>query len=122
MIATSAVALSRRAPQANDLPDSPAASWRRGDGVALAVALVLIAIAALVGHEMNRRGLPIVLPRPPLLAFWHPHVGWGTPLAILSVLLGLWLQRVAAVLPWRRLLLAAWLLKDLRSFDLLVEL
>jgi hypothetical protein len=110
MIATSEIALSRRAPQANDLPDSPAASWRRGDGVALAVALVLIAIAAVVGHEMNRRGLPIVLPRPPLLAFWHPHVGWGTPLAILSVLLGLRLQTVAAVVPWRRLLLAGWLL------------
>ena len=110
MIATSATALSRRAPQANDLPDSPAASWRRGDGVALVVALVLIAIAAVVGYEMNRRGLPIVLPRPPLLAFWHPHVGWGTPLAILSLLLGLRLQQVAGVLPWRRLLLAGWLL------------
>jgi hypothetical protein len=110
MIATSATAASRRAPQANDLPDSPAPMWGRGDGVALAVALALIAVAAVVGYEMNRRGLPIVLPRPPLLAFWHPHVGWGTPLAILSLLLGLRLQQVAAVLPWRRLLLAGWLL------------
>ena len=110
MIATSAIAVSRRAPQATDLPDSPAPTWRRGDGFALAVALALIAVAAVVGHEMNRRGLPIVLPRPPLLAFWHPHLGWGTPLAILSVLLGVRLQQVAAVLPWRRLLLAGWLL------------
>jgi methylthioxylose transferase len=84
--------------------------WRRGDGIALAVALALIAVAAVVGHGMNRRGLPILLPRPPLLAFWHPHVGWGTPLAILSLLLGLQLQQVVAVLPWRRLLLAGWLL------------
>jgi hypothetical protein len=59
---------------------------------------------------MNRRGLPIVLPRPPLLAFWHPHIGWGTPLAVLCVLLGLRLQHVAAGLPWRRLLLTGWLL------------
>jgi hypothetical protein len=59
---------------------------------------------------MNRSGLPIVLPRPPLLAFWHPHVGWGTPLAILSLLLGLRLQQLVTVLPWRRLLLAGWLL------------
>jgi hypothetical protein len=110
MIATSAIAVWRRAPQANDLPDSPAPMWGRGDGVALAVALALIAVAAVVGYEMNRRGLPIVLPRPPVLAFWHPHVGWGTPLAILSLLLGLRLQQVAAVLPWRRLLLAGWLL------------
>ena len=51
-----------------------------------------------------------MLPRPPLLAYWHPHVGWGTPLAILSLLLGVRLQRVVAVLPWRRLLLAGWML------------
>jgi methylthioxylose transferase len=110
MIASSAIAISRRAPRASDLPDSPAPTWRRSDGIALALALALIAVAAVVGHEMNRRGLPIVLPRPPLLAFWHPHVGWGTPLAILSLVLGLRLQQVAAVLPWRRLLLAGWLL------------
>jgi hypothetical protein len=59
---------------------------------------------------MNSRGLEIVLPRPPLLAFWHPHIGWGTPLAILSLLLGLRLQYVLIVLRWRRLLLAGWLL------------
>jgi hypothetical protein len=85
-------------------------TWQRSDLVALVAALALIVVAAVVGHDMNRRGLPILLPRPPLLAFWHPHVGWGTPLAILSVLLGLRLQQVAAVLPWRRLLLACWLL------------
>jgi methylthioxylose transferase len=110
VIVTSAIAVSRPAPHVNDLPDSPASTWRCGDGIALAVALALIIVAAVVGHEMNRRGLPIVLPRPPLLAFWHPHVGWGTPLAILSLLLGLRLQRLVAVLPWRRLLLAGWLL------------
>jgi methylthioxylose transferase len=110
MIATSTVAVSRRTPQANELPDAPAPKWRRGDGIALAVALGLIGVAAVVGYDMNRRGMPIVLPRPPLLAFWHPHVGWGTPLAILSLLLGLRLQQLAAVLPWRRLLLAGWLL------------
>jgi len=82
----------------------------RGDALALAVALALIAVAAVVGYEMNRRGLPIVLPRSPLLAFWHHHVGLGTPLAILSLLLGLRLQQVAAVLPRRRLLLTGWLL------------
>jgi hypothetical protein len=97
-------------PRGSDLPDSPARTWPHGDIVALAVALALIAVAAVVGHEMNQRGVPMVLPRPPLLAFWHPHVGWGTPLAVLCVLLGLKLQQVAASLPWRRLLLAGWLL------------
>ena len=78
--------------------------------VALAVALALITMASVVGHEMNRRGLPILLPRPPLLAFWHPHLGWGTPLAVLCVLLGLRLQKVADGMPWRLLLLTGWLL------------
>jgi methylthioxylose transferase len=110
MMATSAIAVSRPPQRANDLPDPPTPMWRRGDGIALAVALALIATAAAVGHEMNRRGLPILLPRPPLLAFWHPHVGSGTPLAILSLLLGLRLQQVVAALPWRRLLAAGWLL------------
>jgi hypothetical protein len=100
----------RPLPQANGLPDSPAPTWWRGDLVALVAALALITVAAVVGYQMNRRGLPIVLPRPPLLAFWHPHIGWGTPLAILSMLLGLRLQQLAAALPWRRLLLSGWLL------------
>jgi len=77
--------------------------------VALASALVLITVAAVVGHEMNRRGVHMFLPRPPLLAYWHPHLGWGTPLAVWCVVLGLQLQRVAR-LSWRRLLLAGWLL------------
>ncbi|HKX14254.1 MAG TPA: hypothetical protein VJN19_03600 [Propionibacteriaceae bacterium] len=108
--ADSMIMEARPVPQANNLPDSPAPTWRRGDLVALVAALALIIIAAVVGYQMNRRGLPIVLPRPPLLAFWHPHIGWGTPLAILCVLLGLRLQQLAAVLPWRRLLLTGWLL------------
>ena len=74
------------------------------------LALTLIAIAAAVGHDLNRRGLPIVLPSPPLLAYWDPHLGWGTPLALLCVLAGLRLQRVTSRLAWRRLLLAGWLL------------
>jgi methylthioxylose transferase len=95
--------------QTGRLPDSPAPSWPRGDIVALAVALAVIILAAIVGHEMNRRGLPIVLPRPPLLAFWHPHLGWGTPLAVLCVILGLRLQQMVG-LSWCRLLLTGWLM------------
>jgi methylthioxylose transferase len=87
-------------------------SWvhRLADPMALAVALALIGVAAYVGHGLKERGLPIVLPRPPLLAFWHPHLGGGTPLSVLCVLVGLWLQRVVAELAWRRLLLAGWIL------------
>jgi hypothetical protein len=85
-------------------------SWRRSDGVAVGLALVLVAVAAVVGRSLKLGGAPIVLPTPPLLAFWEPHVGWGTPLVGVCVVLGLRVQRVVALLPWRRLLLAAWLL------------
>jgi methylthioxylose transferase len=87
-------------------------SWvhRLADPLALAVALALIGVSAYVGHGLKEHGLPIFLPRPPLLAFWHPHLGWGTPLSVLCVLVGLRLQRVAAELGWRRLLFAGWLL------------
>jgi methylthioxylose transferase len=100
----------RQAQPDSDLPDSPASTWPRADIVVLAVGLLLIAAAAVVGAELNRREVPMVLPRPPLVAFWHPHVGWGTPLVVLCVLFGLGLQQVAAQLPWRRLLLTGWML------------
>lgn len=92
------------------LPDR---STKRGRVVALVavpLALVLIEASRRVGQGLLDQGRPIVLPWPPLLAFWHPHTGWGTPLAILCVMVGLLLQRRAAVLPWRRLLLGGWTL------------
>ncbi len=83
---------------------------RRVDLMALAGAVILIGATAIVGHELNRRGHQILLPAPPLLASWQPHVGWGTPLAVACLVLGLRLQQHADHLPWRRLLLAGWLL------------
>jgi hypothetical protein len=82
----------------------------RADLVAVTATLVLIAVSAVVGRKLNQHGVPLVLPRPPLIAHWLPHVGWGSPLAILCVVVGLRLQRVAATVPHRRLLLAGWLL------------
>lgn len=84
--------------------------WRPDDGVALAAALVLIAVAAVVGVALKRQGQEILLPRPPLIAHWYPHLGWGTPLAVASVLVGLRLQQRTSTTSWRRLLVAGWLL------------
>jgi hypothetical protein len=91
-------------------PDAPATTWRRGDQIALAAALALIAVAAVVGVVLKRHGQGILLPRPPLIAHWHPHLGWGTPLAIVCVLLGLRLQQRTPEMAWHRLLVVGWLL------------
>lgn len=80
-------------------PDPRPSTWRGSDTVALTLALALIAVSALVGWGLKQRGLPIVLSSPPLLSFWRPHAGWGTPLAILCLVAGLRLQqRMAALL------------------------
>ena len=92
------------------VPDVVASTWSRADPGVLIGALALIAVAALVGRHLSQQGLPIVLPSPPLLAFWGPHAGWGTPLSLICLLLGLRLQRVVESASWRRLLLGGWLL------------
>lgn len=83
---------------------------RPRDRIAVGSSLVLIATSAAVGTWLNRHGYQMVLPRPPLIAYLDPHLGWGTPLAAACVVLGLGLQRVADRLPWRRLLAVGWLL------------
>jgi hypothetical protein len=95
---------------ADGLPDPPTQTSRWADPLALALALVLIVVSVVVGLRLLSRGVPIVLPAPPLLAHWDPHLGWGTPLAAACVPAAVYLQRAAPVLPWRRLLLAGWLL------------
>ena len=94
----------------DDRPAPPTADHWRRDARAVAAVLALIAAAAIGGRILLDQGRQIVLPAPPLLAHWAPHFGWGTPLTVLCVLVGLRIQQTAAVLPWRRLLLAGWLL------------
>jgi methylthioxylose transferase len=100
----------RTAPLQHALPDLAARGWHWPAFLAVVGALVLIRLSMLVGQDLNARGLPIVLPYPPLLAYWHPHTGPGTPLTVLCLLLGLFLQRRAPRLRWGHLLLAGWLL------------
>ena len=94
----------------DDRPAPPTADHWRRDALAVAAVLALIAAAAIGGRILLDQGRQIVLPAPPLLAHWAPHFGRGTPLTVLCVLVGLRIQQTAAVLPWRRLLLAGWLL------------
>lgn len=104
------VVVSQRPIAEDQEPDIGGRFSRRADRLAVVIALILIAASAVVGRVLLDRGFQLVLPSPPLLAFWAPHVGWGTPLAVLCVLVGLRLQSAAAVLGWSRLLLAGWLL------------
>ncbi|MCY1136717.1 hypothetical protein OWR29_01820 [Actinoplanes sp. Pm04-4] len=81
----------------------------RADVVAAGAALSLIALAALVGAVLYLAGRPVHATPAPFTGRWLPHVGPGTPLALaMAVLVIGYGPRLAAVLPWRRLLVAAY--------------
>ncbi|MGR6319423.1 hypothetical protein Q2K19_28790 [Micromonospora soli] len=88
----------------------PSAPPDRADLLVLAVEALLLAAAVLAGLVLNRRGGGLHANAAPLYATWRPHVGWGTPLAVLvaAVVLGPGL-RWARTARWGPLLAAGWL-------------
>ncbi|MFI7503624.1 hypothetical protein ACIBVL_35155 [Streptomyces sp. NPDC049687] len=79
------------------------------DLYATAAAALLVATAALVGTAIEREHGTLHVGWPPLYAHWDPHVGPGTPAAlVVAVTVVAYGPRVAARLPWRALLGAAW--------------
>jgi hypothetical protein len=77
--------------------------------VAVAGVAVLVVVSAVVGERLKAAGVDIFLGFPPLLAAWEPHVGPGTPAAV--VVAALVVARgpgLAQRLAWRPLLLAAY--------------
>ncbi|HZG89012.1 MAG TPA: hypothetical protein VEZ42_02255 [Pseudonocardia sp.] len=75
----------------------------------MGLAAGLVTISSIVGWMLLDGGANLVLPFPPLLARWLPHVGPGTPVAIAVALAVItWGPDLAARLAWRPLLLAAW--------------
>ncbi|SCL32910.1 hypothetical protein GA0070624_4599 [Micromonospora rhizosphaerae] len=77
----------------------------------LCVEAALLAAAVVVGAMLNARGVRLHADAAPLFATWRPHVGWGTPLALLlvaAVVLGPG-PRWARTARWSVLLAAGWL-------------
>jgi hypothetical protein len=81
----------------------------RRDAVLLGGVVLLVVAAALVGRALLAAGVDIFLGFPPLLAGWDPHVGPGTPIALVTaILVVLHGPRVAERAPWGRLLAGSW--------------
>ncbi|WP_427165650.1 hypothetical protein ACQF4J_12790 [Streptomyces sp. C1-1] len=81
----------------------------RRDLYAVGAAALLVLAAATIGTAIEHRDGSLRVGWPPLLATWDPHVGPGTPAAVVvavaAVAHG---PSLAARLPWRPLLLAVW--------------
>jgi hypothetical protein len=90
------------------VPDAP----RRSLALDLLVVLLaagLVVVSSIVGRQLLDRGVNLFLAFPPLLAEWLPHVGPGTPFAIvLAVAVVIRGPDLAARLAWRPLLITAW--------------
>ncbi|GGY93117.1 membrane protein [Streptomyces olivaceoviridis] len=81
----------------------------RADLCAASAAALLVLVAVLVGRHIQDTRRTLFVHWPPLLADWDPHLGPGTPAAVLVAVAGVaYGPSVAVRLPWRGLLLAAW--------------
>ncbi|WP_374103067.1 hypothetical protein [Streptomyces sp. B93] len=89
---------------------TPPAAWRPApDLLAAAVAVLLFAAAVLIGRHIEDTDGTLFVDWPPLLAWWGPHWGPGTPAAVLvAVAVVAYAPTLAARLPWRALLATAW--------------
>ncbi|WP_055419017.1 hypothetical protein [Streptomyces pactum] len=86
-------------------PSHPA----RRDLYAAAAAVLLVTAAVLIGRHIQATDRTLFVGWPPLVGRWDPHVGPGTPAAVLVAVAAVaYGPAVAARLPWRALLAAAW--------------
>lgn len=81
----------------------------RRDLYAAAAAAVLVTVSVVVGRHIEDTSRTLFVDWPPLLASWGPHVGPGTPAAVLvAVAVVAYGPALAARLPWRALLPVTW--------------
>ncbi|MFF6996165.1 hypothetical protein ACFY93_14640 [Streptomyces sp. NPDC008313] len=79
------------------------------DLAAVAAAALLVGTAVVAGRAIERDDGTLHVNWPPLYARWDPHLGPGTPAALaVAVAVVAYGPVLAARLPWRALLTAAW--------------
>ncbi|MFD5400307.1 hypothetical protein [Streptomyces griseorubiginosus] len=100
-----------RTPLRTPLPtERPAPSHApRRDLYAAGAAVLLVTAAVLVGRHIQGSRHTLFVNWPPLLASWDPHLGPGTPAAVLvAISVVAYGPALAVRLPWRTLLPVAW--------------
>ncbi|MEU9268815.1 hypothetical protein AB0E04_25645 [Streptomyces sp. NPDC048251] len=81
----------------------------RRDLYAVGAAVLLVTAAVLIGHHIQHAHHTLRVNWPPLLGSWGPHLGPGTPVAVVVAVATVgYGPALAARLPWRALLAAAW--------------
>ncbi|MEU8181185.1 hypothetical protein AB0B85_01015 [Micromonospora sp. NPDC049044] len=92
---------------------------RSADLTVLGVEVALLAAAVAVGALLNHRGVRLHADAAPLYAEWQPHLGPGTPAALLVAALFLWRgTRLATVVRWPLLLAVGYLTAVLWTLSL----
>jgi hypothetical protein len=80
-------------------------SGRRADLIVVGVEAALVAAAAAIGAVLNHQGVRLYADAAPLYATWRPHVGVGTPLALVVAGVVIWWGPAwAGRVSWPRLL------------------
>ena len=91
----------------------------RRDLYAAGAAVLLVTAAVLVGRHIQGTRHTLFVNWPPLLASWDPHLGPGTPAAVLvAITVVAYGPALAARLPWRALLPLAWVTATAWTFSL----
>ncbi len=90
-------------------PKPQVAREGRADVVTAAAAIGLVAVAAVVGGVLYLSGRPVHAGAAPIFAGWGPHLGPGTPFALLVAALVVWRgPALARTMSWPRLLAAGY--------------
>ncbi|MEU7753126.1 hypothetical protein AB0B57_33400 [Micromonospora sp. NPDC049101] len=92
---------------------------RSADLIVLGAEVALLAVAVVVGALLNHRGVRLYADAAPIYASWQPHVGPGTPAALLVAAVFVWRGMRWATDPrWPRLLVVGYLAAVLWTLSL----